>query len=364
MGQGAAALRVRGGILVGALLLLLALMAGRFFQLMVLRHDELRDRSTTQLTRREEVKAYRGRILDRAGRELALTRLVPSVAVDPGLVAPSDRDGLASALAGPLGLAPEEVRAELERPCNFRWLRRRVLSEDAIRAVRAIDHCAIIVRDELCRTHPAGVVGAHLVGVTKTEGTGISGAEQTYDEVLSPHFGERVVYRDGWTRSRRISAPGGMVRAERNGEDVVLAMDLTIQTFAENALDRAVAKWGPQAAVVVVLDPRNGDLLAAASRPGFHPDRREGLTKKAARFGVVSDAYEVGSTMKPLMAAAALDAGAVAESDQFDCTTSGSRRIYGARTLHDHKALGRRSFAEVIIYSSNSAISNLLKNNI
>ncbi|MEN8148833.1 MAG: penicillin-binding protein 2 [Planctomycetota bacterium] len=359
MGQGATALKVRGGFLVGALLLLLALMAGRFFQLMVLRHDELRVRAISQLTRREEVKAYRGRILDRHGRELALTRLVPSVAVDPGGIAPSDRDGLASALAGPLGLAREKVLAELGKPCRFRWLRRRVLDDVAIRAVRAIDHPAIIIREELCRTHPAGAVGAHLVGMTNSEGAGIAGAEQSFDGTLAPKFGERVVMRDAWA-GRRIAPHDGMVREGRDGEDVVLSMDLAIQTFAEEALDRACAKWQPKAAVVVVLDPRTGDILAAASRPGFDPDERRGLTKDAIRFGVISDPYEVGSTMKPLIAAGAFDAGLVHESSVIDCTTSGAARIRG-RLLHDHKPLGRRTFAEVIVYSSNIGMARVVE---
>jgi len=361
MEQSTTALKSRGGFLVAALLLLLGLMGGRFFQIMVLRHDELRLRATRQMTRTETVRAYRGAILDRHGRELALTRLVPSVAVDPGLVEPEEREPLARALADGLGLEIAAVRKHLGKTgSRFRWLRRQVLDEEAIEGVRALGHRAIIIRDELCRIHPAGALAAHLVGMTDADGTGIAGIEQVCQKTLAPCFGERVVHRDGTTSCRRITAPDGEVRPGSDGEDVVLALDLTIQSFAEEALDKAVEKWQPESAVVVVMDPRNGDVLALVNRPTFHPDHRQGLPRHATRMGAVADAYEVGSTMKPLIAAAALDAGVVSPHETFDCTTSGRYRIGRSRILEDHKPLGLRPFPEVIIHSSNIGMAKIV----
>jgi len=360
MEQGTTALRSRGGILVGALLLLLALMSGRFFQLMVLRHDELRSRSKTQLTRTETVRYYRGTILDRQGRELALTRLVPSIAVDPGLVSVEDRGALARDLAGALELEVADVAVHLAKKTHFRWLRRQILDESVLESVRALGHPAIIFRDELCRTHPAGPMAAHLVGMTDSDGKGVAGIEQVCNEILKPCFGKRTVMRDGKTVCRRITASDGAAQPGCDGEDVVLAMDLTIQAFAEEALEKAVEKWQPESAVVVVMDPRNGDVLAMVNRPTFHPDRRKGLPKHATRMSAVADAYEVGSTIKPLMAAAALDAGVVSPHETFDCTTSGRYRIGRSRVLKDHKALGVRPFAEVIIHSSNIGMAKIM----
>jgi cell division protein FtsI/penicillin-binding protein 2 len=336
-------------------------MAGRYFQLMVVRHEELRARARTQLTTREEVRAYRGAIRDRLGRVLALTRALPSVAVDPGKVEPGERAALAAELSARLGLPLAKVREQLGKTSRFRWLRRRIHDEEVVRAVRELRHRAIIVREELSRTHPAGALAAHLVGFTDADGSGIAGVEHLYDETLAPRFGERVVMRDGTRSSRRIAAPNGTVRPGTNGEDVVLALDLTIQAFAEEALDEAVEKWRPREATAIVMDPRNGDVLALVSRPTFDPDRRRGLDPKATRIGAVANVYEVGSTMKPLIAAAALDAGIVSLNDEFDCTASGRYRIpHSSRIMQDHKPLGHLRFPGVIIHSSNIGMAQIV----
>jgi cell division protein FtsI/penicillin-binding protein 2 len=219
----------------------------------------------------------------------------------------------------------------------------------------------VIHREECARTSPAGRVGIHLVGLTDVDGRGISGAEKAFDAVLAGRPGRRTVLRDGKVRSRRICIPaeGGAAAAPLTmGEDVVLAMDLTIQTFAEAALDRACAEWTPESAVAVVLDPRTGDVLAMTSRPTLDPGDRGAAPKGAYRNRAIADTFEIGSTMKPLIAAAALDRGAVSFEQAFDCTTSGAFRI-GPRTLHDHKPLGVLRFPEVIIRSSNIGMAQV-----
>jgi cell division protein FtsI (penicillin-binding protein 3) len=320
---------------------------------MVVRHDEYDALARRQVRHIEKLYGTRGSILDRRGRPLALTRSLPSVAVDPAMVRPEVREPLARRLAGILGLDVAFVRNQLARSCRFRWLRRQIRDPEVARRVVRIGHPAIIIREECSRTCPARSVGVHLVGLTNVDGKGVSGAEQAFDEILSGRPGKRVVLRDGKVRSRRICLPVGEAGAsKKRGEDVVLSMDLTIQTFTEAALDRAIAEWTPESATAIVLDPRNGDVLAMASRPTFDPRDRSAAQKGAFRNRAVSDTFEIGSTMKPLLAAAALDRGRVSFADVFDCTSNGAFRI-GPRVLHDHKPLGVLRFPEVIIKSSN-----------
>jgi cell division protein FtsI/penicillin-binding protein 2 len=211
----------------------------------------------------------------------------------------------------------------------------------------------VIVDHECARTCPAGSIGIHLVGLTDVDGKGISGAEKAFEDILAGRPGRRVVLRDGKVRSRRICLPGGGGEETHTpGRDVVLSMDLTIQTFTEEALDRAVTEWTPESAVAVVLDPRNGDVLAMASRPTFDPRDRRGANAASLRNRAVADTFEIGSTMKPLLAAAALNQGVVGYGDVFDCSVNGAYRI-GPRTLHDHKPFGVLRFPDVIVRSSN-----------
>lgn len=345
---------LRAGFLVAVVLVLFGGLLFRYFDLMVLRHEEFLAMARDQSRRTEELRAFRGSILDRSGRDLALTRAVPSVAVDPSRVAPEDRARFARDVATVLNLDPADVLAEVSRDAEFRWLRRQVRDPGAVPRLKDLGWGdAIIVREELARCYPNGAAASPVLGLTNVDGRGLFGLEARLDDVLAPRPGSRVVLRDGWTSRRISSTPPDAVVPSEDGEDVTLSLELAIQTFAEEALDAACAEWTPKAAVAVVMDPRNGDVLALASRPTFDPEDRSTLEKENRRVRAVTDAYPPGSTMKPLVAAAALDEGVISFDETFDCTTSGLWR-YRGRLVHDHgRGIGVVPFPQVLIQSSN-----------
>lgn len=356
--------------LVVIILLAFVAMSGRYFHLMVMRHGEFRQLASAQLNSTRELRGLRGSILDRRGRELALTRTLDSVAVDPKRVAPEDRKRVAREIAAAVRVDPAYVEKQLAKDCRFRWIRRFIRDPEVAARLPMLEIDALILRKELGRCYPAGTAAAHLVGFAGMDGGGLTGAEAAFDATLIARAGSKPVIRDG--KAGAVSLPeelsGGTVLCE-DGEDVRLALDLTIQAFVDQALNDACAQWTPESAVALVLDPRNGDVLAMASRPGFDAANYPKEPESARRNRAISDAYEPGSTMKPLVAAAALDRGVVSFRQMFDCTDDGAWQIprvradgtrrRGRRTIHDAHAQGMQSFGDVVVHSSNIGMAQI-----
>jgi len=262
-------------------------------------------------TQVESVPSERGALLDRHGRPLARTEKFPSLAVDPALV--TDPEALVRLLARELRVPPAETRAALAHPSRFRYLRRHVADREAVERVRREARErrleGLVFLEEPRRVHPAGILAAHVVGFTDTDGRGLEGAERVFDRRLAGRPGRRVTLRDAG--GQRIVTARLPVEEPVHGEDVVLCLDAVVQTFAEEAAQASYEAHDPEGVVAAVVDVRTGELLALACRPTFDPDDPGASPAAARRNRFFTDVHEPGSTFKPLVMAAALDAGAV-----------------------------------------------------
>jgi cell division protein FtsI/penicillin-binding protein 2 len=163
---------------------------------------------------------------------------------------------------------------------------------------------------------------------------GESGIEAAFDRELRGAAGTREVKKDG--RGRAFASVSGGATPDRAGLDVVLTIDVVVQHACEAALDRLVAAWRPKGAVAIVLDPKDGDVLAMACRPSFDPNRDAPATNLA-----IQGRYEPGSTFKPFTATAALALGLVTPSERIPMPAARPFEIGGrTRTIHDHAPVG------------------------
>jgi cell division protein FtsI/penicillin-binding protein 2 len=142
-----------------------------------------------------------------------------------------------------------------------------------------------------------------------------------------------------------------------DGYDVHLTLDLDIQDIVENELAAAAEKHHPECGAAVVMDVRDGSVLAMASWPTFNPQTPAGSPIAHQRNVAVSDAYEFGSAFKPIVAAVALQNGVVTPATEFDCH-GGEWRI-GRRTLHDAHEYGLLSVQDIIVHSSNIGMAQI-----
>lgn len=354
--------RFRASLLFTFLLSLLGALAVRLFWLQVVDHGRYAAASRSQHLAREKDPAPRGDILDVRGRALATTRRVPSVAVDPSRL--RDPEAAATALADALSVDRAALLARLVRPeSRFAWVRRAVDDPAALERVAALDLAKapgedpIVLREELIRFHPLGPLAPQLIGTVDIDGKGIEGLERSLDARLRGRDGVHTVLVDAL--GKPILVPGLDAEEAVPGRPVRLTIDAVLQGFAEDELRRTCEKHSPAGAVCVVLDARTGDVLALASSPTFDPEEPGRAGPEARRARYATDMFEPGSTFKPLIAAAAIESGAIGAEDRID-TGEGWIRI-GKRVVHEHEPRGYGTIPveKVLAVSSNCGMARI-----
>jgi cell division protein FtsI (penicillin-binding protein 3) len=178
--------------------------------------------------------------------------------------------------------------------------------------------------------------------------------ELAADTRLIGEAGQREVIRD---RLGRVVSQIGEADLPQNGETIQLTIDRRIQALAHSQLKAAVAKNKARAGSVVVLDARNGEVLALANYPSFDPNNRARLSGEQLRNRALTDTFEPGSTIKPLVAALSIDLGKVRPDTRID-TSPGSYKL-GPNVIHDTSNHGVITVSEAVQMSSNIALTKL-----
>jgi len=341
------AVRLRAITVVVALLLVFALLIARLAHLQIVHADFYRRCADRQQILTRELSARRGRIFDRKGRLLATSVQRYSVYADPKDV--EDPDGTAAILGELLGVSRRRLREELRKDCYFVWVKRQIPDRLALR-VRELGLRGVHMRKESKRLYPQGRLAAHVIGFTDIDGRGLAGIERTMDALLRGRPGIETVLCDGGRRIFRSE----LDRVHQDpfaGLDVQLSLDAYVQEIAEQELTRACEKHAPECGAALVLDARDGGVLAMASLPSFDPQAPTATPVSHQRNIAVSDAYEFGSVMKPFPIAAALDGGIITPQTEFDCH-NGLWQL-GARTLHDAHEYGVLAVSDILCHSSN-----------
>jgi cell division protein FtsI (penicillin-binding protein 3) len=331
--------QLRHGLLQLSWLLAVAVVLGRTFQLQVLEGEVWRGRALAQHEQRVPLPAPRGTIYDREGRELVVSRTTYRVSVAPFEL--SDRKAAAAILRDVLGLRPETVRriAEGKRrwvllPGTYSALQKEQL-EERIRT-------GLYLEPVVDRFYPRGRLATDIIGGVDAGGRGQSGLELSFDSVLAGQPGFGVQRQDatgasaGW-----LVTP---VVAPSAGGDLYLTIDAEMQALAESVLGDAVEETDAAGGDLLILDPKTGELLAAASL-------RVGRNGWIPHLAAATEPYEAGSTLKPFTVAALLAEGFASLSDSVD-TAGGSYRAAG-RTIHDEHANGWLSLRQTLAVSSN-----------
>ena len=296
-----------------------------------------------------EVPATRGRIVDRGGQLLATSVPVPSVWAIP-------KDFQASAaqraqLAKLLAMDGPELSARLAGGSNnFAWLRRQI-DNDTWAEIQALGIKGLYQSREYRRRYPEGESAAHVVGFTNLEDQGQEGIELAFQTQLQGHNGARGVVKD---RLGRVVEDLGTHIDPADGSDIALSVDAKVQFFAYQRVRDAVVEHKAKAGSVVVLDVQTGEVLALANYPSYDPGERARRNGEQLRNRALTDIFEPGSTMKPLVMAWALETGRI-KPEQIINTAPGSVVVSGIpiKDAHPHAALSAR---EVIQKSSNIGI--------
>ena len=305
---------------------------------------ELAAKAKQQYVASETSQGRRGNILDRNGVPLARSVRVSSVSARPAQM--ENPRHAARLLAKALGLPRKQLARKLARGGHFVWLARQV--DDRTRAaVQALDLKGVEFEEEFTRVYPAGPLAGQVLGFTDVDGRGREGLEGALDERLAGRSESRVLQKDA--SGRRMET--GVAERLLDGQDVWLTLDSHVQAEAEKALARAVDKnraaWG----ACLVVDVPSGEILAMANYPFFNPNTFRHSSPARRRNRAALDIFEPGSTVKALLAAAALEDGLVTPDTMVDC--EGGRYVVTGKAIRDTHEYDDLSVSDVVALSSN-----------
>ena len=330
-------------IVLGAIAFLwLGVVLARLVELQVVRHGELAQRAQRQQQRTLEVTPKRGVIYDRNRHELAVSIAVDSVFAIPSEVAEPGQ--AARRLAPALGLDPAAVEEKLRSERSFVWIKRKLTAEEAAR-VQSLDLAGIYSQPEHKRFYPKRELAAHVLGFVGMDENGLAGLELSLDDQIRGRPQRLTISADGRRRwfSRRGNVP-------TEGASVVLTLDENIQYIAERELAAAIERTRASSGTIIVMDPRNGEVLALANWPTFNPNQAASAPLEHHVNRALSFVYEPGSTFKLVTLAAALEEGLASPTEFIDCQ-QGAIFIAGHR-IRDHKPFGMLTLRQVMYESS------------
>ncbi len=341
----------RRNFLVFFMMACMLILVGRAIDLQVFNKQFLKEEGDKRQVDDVSVSAYRGMIKDRNEQPLAISTPVESVGINPRELKFLKEDQLMQMeklLSLPAGKIKELIKQYAQR--RFIYIARRV-NPQISEQVKALKLEGVYFERDFKRFYPAGAVSAHLVGFTDFEDVGQEGMEFYYEELLKGHEGSKRVVRDG---QRRIIEDIESIKEPISGKNIELSIDQRIQYLAYRELQLAVSLNKAKSGALVILDAKNGEILAAVNQPSFNPNTKSSLTEGSHRNRALTDIFEPGSTVKPFVVAAALDGGYVSPSSMF--VTNGTYQI-GRNTVKDVHNYGTLDLTHVIKKSSNIGVS-------
>ena len=324
---------------------------GRAIDLQVFNKQFLKEEGDKRQVDDVSVSAYRGMIKDRNEEPLAISTPVESVGINPRELKYLKEDQIMQMeklLSLPAGKISELIKQYAQR--RFIYIARRVNPQISDQ-VKALKLDGVYFEREFKRFYPAGAVSAHLVGFTDFEDVGQEGMEFYYEKQLKGSEGSKRVVKDG---QRRIIEDIENIKEPVSGKNIELSIDQRIQYLAYRELQLAVSINKAKSGALVVLDAKNGEILAAVNQPSFNQNTKSSLTEGSHRNRALTDIFEPGSTVKPFVVAAALDGGYISPGSMF--VTNGTYQI-GRNTVKDVHNYGTLDLTHVIKKSSNIGVS-------
>lgn len=366
------------GFLFSGMLLFLCIRVG---YLMIFRGDYYASRAIEVEQRQRDIKAARGRIIDRNGVILASNQSVCTVSVIHNQI--RDEEAVIDCLVKELGLSREEMEKRVKKVSSIERIKSNVSKEIGER-IRSYKLDGIKVDDDYKRYYPYDSLQSRVLGFTGGDNQGIIGLESYYNSYLEGTKGQILTFTDA--KGVELDELGEIRMEPENGNDLYVSLDYNISTYATQLAYQTLEKHQASGVEIIVMAPQTGEIYAMVNAPEFslnspfelkdflaEKNRGEGVIPDTAALSTeqkselwnemwrntcVSDTYEPGSTFKIITTAAALEEGVVSLEEQFHC--SGSIMVEDTR-IRCHKTVGHGSedFTHAIMNSCNPVFIQL-----
>lgn len=343
------------------------ILLGRLVYLMIFRGDYYSKLATDLQQRERQIKAARGKILDRNGVVLAGNKSVCTISVIHNQI--EEPEKVIQMLCKELGISEEKVRKRVEKRSSIERIKSNVDKETGNR-ILAYGFAGVKVDEDYKREYPFDELGSKVLGFTGGDNQGIIGLETVYDKELQGTDGTILTTTDA--RGVEVDNIGEERVEPIAGNNLRLTMDANIQKFAEQAAQKAFIQKEADSVSILVMNPQNGEMLAMVDYPEFNLNEPFTLTETYADKGddkqdalnqmwrnhCINDTYEPGSTFKIITASAALEEHVVSLEDRFHCP---GYIVVEDRRIRCHKTTGHgaESFVEGIENSCNPVFINV-----
>ncbi|MGN1280815.1 MAG: peptidoglycan D,D-transpeptidase FtsI family protein [Succinivibrio sp.] len=337
------------------IVLLFSALLLRLFWIQVLHPEQLIKRGNARVVRNYHYEPPRGLITDRNGKILAISVPVKSVDADPKFLHEEgvyDDPEKMRKIASILEIDIKELYKKTKDPTRrYAQLKHYLDPEDA-KKISAITKKGIVFHDTYLRQYPTGEVNSNLVGILNGEGVGVYGVEQSFNSYLTSTASTNLAKKDKYNH---IVENVATVKKGSQGGNIILSIDNRLQEYAYSVLKKAVQINDADNGMATLIDVHTGEILALANYPSFDPNDRSHFDSANAKNRVVTDIFEPGSTVKPIVALAALEAKTTSWNEVFDTRPF----VVDGKTVRDSHSMESGTIKDIIQYSSNTGMARI-----
>jgi len=331
-------------------------LAGRCFYLQYLKAEHYYSVSIKQQQTRVTQKPQRGVILDCRGRVLAASDKIQTIFADPLII--EDAKNVSEQLQPVVNISAEQICRLITESKNPRYVKIKTAAEpNQCRAVGKI--YGLGVESDWKRHYPMGRLASNVVGFTGNDNLGLSGIELQYNKELGGSAGQSTFLADAFPFRRpiRLKEQNSVLT---DGVGIILTLDATVQQFARAELLKQYESYEAESAVAIVAEPKTGAILAMACLPDFDPDNTGSADPNTFRNLAISDVFEPGSILKPIVAAIALDAGAVEPNEIIFCEYGNYHgKGFGRIGEYGNHRFGDLTVRNILVKSSNIGMAKI-----
>lgn len=311
----------------------------------------MRTQSDANYTRKLVLAAARGLVYDRHGELLAVNTLDYEIGISPNLVAPQERAEVARKLAA--GLERTELEIFEILTSDTTWVQlQRPAAADVAQAIEDLDLPGVTINAIPRRSYPQGTLASQVLGFVNLDLEGHYGIEGHYHNRLAGRIREREISRIPFDLPQTDFE-------EDRGRDIILTLDRDLQFLAESQLLQAITETDATGGTIIIMNPRNGDVLAMASQPSFDPNAFFDIEDPSLLINpAISEQYEPGSLIKVLTVASALEKGTI--TPQWAYYDEGRIDVGGVPISNwDRRAHGNINVTQVLVQSLNVGASTI-----
>jgi cell division protein FtsI (penicillin-binding protein 3) len=339
--------------LFAALIVAFAALATRCLYLQYFGNEYYSGLSARQQQTVATISPQRGAILDCRGRVLAASEEIQTVFAEPRVL--DDPKETASELGDVLNIGAHNICRIITDSENPGFVKIKV-GVDANQATAARKIHGVGIQSDWGRHYPMGSLATHIVGFTSADNRGLEGVELAYNKDLAGSAGRNIFISDAFRRPIRLREHDSDVT---DGVGIILTIDATIQQFVREALLEQYKNYRAESAIAVVAEPKTGAILAMVSLPDYDPANFNTADANSLRNRVITDQFEPGSLIKPVVMGGAVEDGIVSLKEKIFCE-NGNYCGKGFGCISEYKnGFGYLTPREILVNSSNIGMAKV-----